>query len=255
MLKVVRDEPGRQLLLEAERSRVAASVRGGIALLAVLFTGYRVVRPLAELGRMRSEAPAVWALCLFLLLGGVTLALRVYRRGWRPARVRADADASELELTDWNAVTGMERRDVIPLDHLTSLTVKLVPWGAGGRVARGAVPRVQLTVTLDERARRRTPPPRAFGVEGVDRPADLADLADRLGAATGMTLPARAEERRRAHGGRAERGHGDRRGEAGARGGRRRLRRRTSSRARRKSPPSARSCRASTHRPSRATAA
>jgi hypothetical protein len=122
----------------------------------------------------------VW---LSLLVLGV---LGAIRRAWAPVAFQASRDAAVLELVERNVLTRRERRETFPLSGLAGLSVETVS-GSGPRPGLHAVtPNVRITLRIDDGSR--TPRARTVSlhVEGVDRREEVADLAYRLGAASGL---------------------------------------------------------------------
>ena len=112
--------------------------------------------------------------------------LTLFRRAWAPLAVHASRDSGVLELVEQNVLTRRERREPFPLAELAGLSLETIS-GKGSRPALHAVtPNVRLTLRLDGGSRKPRARVISLHVEGVDRREEVADLAYRLGAASGL---------------------------------------------------------------------
>ena len=153
-MKVLRDDPGRVLLVEGQDPMVPA-------LLAGLVGGL-----LAMTGQGESD-----------LL-------------WRPSRVKADRDAATLEIVEKNVASGLERSETIRTGNVAGLTVGKNHWRAPQTVGRSTTGPPEIAMDVKIRFDDSPDPAQRslwFRVDGIDTNAEIADFAYRLGAAIGLT--------------------------------------------------------------------
>jgi len=146
------------------------------------------LRRLGEIDRIALALTVVSSVVWLAILGFV--ALTILRRAWAPLTLRADRDTGAIEFVERNALARRERRQTVPLLQLAGLSVEMI----AGRRTRSApspmwsilVPNVRITLRIDDGSRRPQVRVLRIHVEGVDRREEVADLAYRLGAASGL---------------------------------------------------------------------
>ena len=195
-MKITRDVPGSRLTLEGDAPRIPPGAPTLVLLVSSLpFFGYTLwtlPAAFAE-GSEPGQKVAAFALSLFWFGLFFTTARAARRRGRWPTALDADRAAGELRLRESRLFGGVTPEAIIPLARLDGITVRRTAKAPSLRDLRRPV-KAASGVALRFRIRREggseAPESRelALHVEHLDRPEEVADLALRLGAATGLAF-------------------------------------------------------------------
>ena len=195
-MKVTRDVPGSRLTLEGEAPRIPPGAPSAVLFVVSLpFFAYTLWSLPAAFAEGAEPGQKIAALALSLFWLGLFFATgRAMRgRGRWPTGVDADRTAGELWLRQSRSFGGVTPEAIIPIERLDGITVRrtakapslfdpLRPVKAGPGVALTfRIRRQGASSGLDSHEV-------VCGIEHLDRPEEVADLALRLGAATGLTF-------------------------------------------------------------------
>lgn len=195
-MKITRDVPGSRLTLEGDPPRIPPGAPSAVLFVVSLpFLAYTLWSLPAAFAEGAEPGQKIAALALFLfwfaLFFATARAMR--RRGRWPTGVDADRTAGELRLRESRYFGGVTPEAVIPLARLDGITVRRTAkapslFDPRRRVKDG--PGVALTFRIRRESASSGLESRevACGIEHLDRPEEVADLALRLGAATGLTF-------------------------------------------------------------------
>lgn len=185
-MEIVRDEPGRHLVLEESAGRMPLWIlAAGVALVTVLALPWRGLPAVLLHGAAWSSLDLVssgfWMLLGFLFLGSL-------RGGSRLERFEADRDAGRVQWTSTHLGGLVTWRSRVGLDALEALSLSLVPTAGPppvGPPKPGASRGLPLDLGLVRSGGERR---LALSVRGIENAEHLADLALRLGAAAGLSF-------------------------------------------------------------------
>ncbi len=181
-MEIVRDEPGRSLVLDETASRMPLSLLAAGLMLVVLIAApwrgvWAVLAHGAPMGSVDLAGSTVWLILGLLLL--VSL-----RGGSRIERITADREGGIVVRS--SHVAGFIRwTRRIPADAVEGFTVDVAPT-ARGSLQNPPGPARPLPLRLTLRARRQRRKPISLRVLQVERSSEVADLALRVGAALGL---------------------------------------------------------------------
>lgn len=164
-LKIVRDEPGRHLVLEGEQNSVPRWFFPAVFSFFVLVSQGRNA-DLVSIGFGMLIAAGIYVL-FFLVC-------------WNPLSLTVDASAATVVIVDRNLVNGAERSRTIPFSDLALLTLSSL--SPGGRSKGPLTVRVTLKVGSRWRRDRRL----TLSFDAVDTLAEVTDFAFRLGTVSGL---------------------------------------------------------------------
>lgn len=196
-MKITHDQPGRLLVLEDETLILPRLVIAAVVLIPGLVLAAIAGPPM--LGRLRSlsETPprspveiAAAAAPFLLFLAPILGIVVAVVRATGPLRLfKADRALGSVSILRQNSVTGRVRGETIPLTQITGLDVQSLQ--DSGRTSgslltpTAGTPNVRVTLRLagpHGRERKLDLP-----IDGIDKPAEVADFAYRLGRL--MALP------------------------------------------------------------------
>jgi hypothetical protein len=195
-MKITRDVPGSRLTLEGDAPRIPPGAPSALLFVVSLpFLAYTLWSLPAAFAEGAEPGQKIAALALSLFWFGLffTTSRAMRRRGRWPTGVDADRTAGVLRLRESRYFGGVTPEAIIPLARLDGITVRrtakapslfdpLRPVKDGPGVALTfRIRREGASSGLESREV-------ACGIEHLDRPEEVADLALRLGAATGLTF-------------------------------------------------------------------
>jgi hypothetical protein len=195
-MKITRDVPGSRLTLEGDAPRIPPGAPSAILFVVSLpFFGYTLwsLPAVFAEGAEPGQRIAAFALSLFWFSLYFATARAMRQRGRWPTGVDADRTAGELRLRQSRYFGGVTPEAIIPLAQIEGITVRrtvkapslfdpLRPVKEGPGVALTF--RIRGEGAFSGLESREV----ACGIEHLDRTEEVADLALRLGAATGLTF-------------------------------------------------------------------
>ena len=195
-MKITRDVPGSRLTLEGDAPRIPPGAPSAVLFVVTLpFFAYTLWTLPAAFAEGAEPGQKIAALVLLLFWFGLYFATgrAMWGRGLWPTGVDADRMAGELRLRQSRYSGGVKPEAIIPLARIEGITVRrtaLAPSLFDPRRPVKEGPGVALTFRIrGERASSALQSHEvACGIEHLDRPEEVADLALRLGAATGLTF-------------------------------------------------------------------
>jgi hypothetical protein len=185
-LRVVHDTPGRRLTLEGDPGKLS----WGVVLILVVVLGPFLTIPVGIVfvilqgGDRVSLLIGGFVALIFLSIAGASLA-RLLRGARRASRLDVNRGAGEIRIGMTAVLGGSTKEVVVPIPRLRSATLRrsasteLRPGKASALLLELRTRREGENTALDTHAV-------DFGVEGLDRHDEVADLAMRLGAAAGL---------------------------------------------------------------------
>jgi len=195
-MKVTRDAPGSRLTLEGDAPRIPPGAPSAVLLVVTLpFFAYTLWALPAAFAEGAEPGQKIAALALSLFWCGLfyTTSRALRGRGRWPTGVDADRTVGELRLRQSAYFGGVAREAIIPLARIEGITVRRTAKAPSLHDPRRPVkegPGVGLTFRIRGEGASSGLESRevACGIEHLDRPEEVADLALRLGAATGLTF-------------------------------------------------------------------
>ena len=195
-MRITRDVPGSRLTLEGDAPRIPPGAPSAVLFVVCLpFFGYTLwtLPAVFAEGAELSQMLAALGLSLFWFSLFFATARAMRQRGRWPTGVDADRAAGELRLRESRYFGGVTPEAIIPLPRIEAITVRRTGKAPSlfdpmRPVKEG--PGVALTFRIRGEGRSSGLESREVvcGVEHLDRPEEVVDLALRLGAATGLTF-------------------------------------------------------------------
>jgi hypothetical protein len=195
-MRITRDVPGSRLTLEGDAPRIPPGAPSAVLFVVCLpFFGYTLwtLPAVFAEGAERSQMLAALGLSLFWFSLFFATGRAMRQRGRWPTGVDADRAAGELRLRESRYFGGVTPEAIIPLPRIEAITVRRTAKAPSlfdpmRPVKEG--PGVALTFRIRGEGRSSGLESREVvcGVEHLDRPEEVVDLALRLGAATGLTF-------------------------------------------------------------------
>ena len=195
-MRVTRDVPGSRLTLEGDAPRIPPGAPSAVLFVVTLpfvaYTLWTLPAAFAE-GAELGQKIAALALLLFWFSLFFATGRAMRRRGRWPTGVDADRTVGELRLRQSRYFGGVTPEAIIPIERIDGITVRRTAKPPSLFDPRRPVkegPGVALTFRIRGEGASGSLESRevACAIEHLDRPEEVADLALRLGAATGLTF-------------------------------------------------------------------